>query len=91
MGMGFLGHYLLSQHSNLAAFAAAGILIYLVCLCGEWLLHGDGASSDKDRVGDLQESGRTGLADGWGKASFDPPAFERNRKQWMGKETSLAG
>lgn len=40
MGMGFSGHCLLSLHSNWAGFATAGLLIYLACLCGEWILHG---------------------------------------------------
>ena len=43
-GMGVSGRCLLSLHSNLAGFAGAGLLIYLACLCGEWLLRGEGAS-----------------------------------------------
>lgn len=92
MGRRFSGRCLLSLHSNLAGFAGAGLLIYLACLCGEWLSHREGASEEKDGVGDLQEWGGDDSACRWmGKASFDPPAFKRKRKWRIGKETSLAG
>lgn len=67
MGRRFSGRCLLSLHSNLAGFAGAGLLIYLACLCGEWLSHREGASEEKDGVGDLQEWGGTVLAGGWAK------------------------